>query len=207
MGAFFVQVILLSLSGVMAPGPVTAVALERGKYSPSAGLFIAIGHGIIEIPLMILLYWGIGHIFHIPLVQDSIYLFGGLFLLLMAWQVAKNIHRPVDKPPQSLSGSNIRSGILLSLANPHFFVWWATIGTALILQAFDYGLMYFLIFVLVHWGCDILWLLFVSFFSHKTHRTFGYRFRVVLSSACFLLLMGFGAFFLVQFGRSVASLL
>lgn len=196
---------MLSLSGVMAPGPVTAVALDRGKRAPYAGLFISLGHGIIEIPLMIVLYWGIGFIFEIPLIQKSIYLFGAVFLFLMSLQIIRSISSPIEKNPAARSSSNIRAGVLLSLANPHFFVWWATIGTALILRSFEYGVIFFIIFAAVHWGCDIIWLLFVSFFSYKTHRTFGKKFRIFLSIACFCLLIGFSAFFLSQFVRLLLS--
>ena len=52
---FLGQVVVISLSGVMAPGPVTAAAIGMGARSRYAGMLLAIGHGIVEFPLMILI--------------------------------------------------------------------------------------------------------------------------------------------------------
>jgi len=52
-GVFLLEAALISLSGVLAPGPMTAVTVGEGTRSPHAGAWIAVGHGIIEIPLMI----------------------------------------------------------------------------------------------------------------------------------------------------------
>src|SRR5512133_2621360 len=52
------QVLMISVSGVMAPGPVTAATLAAGVRSRHAGAMIAIGHGIIEFPLMLAIILG-----------------------------------------------------------------------------------------------------------------------------------------------------
>ena len=60
--AFLIQTILISLSGVMAPGPITAVTIGKGSVSPYAGALVAVGHGIVEFPLMAAVYFGAGYI-------------------------------------------------------------------------------------------------------------------------------------------------
>ncbi|MDY6966328.1 MAG: LysE family transporter [Halobacteriota archaeon] len=53
----------------MAPGPVTAVTIGEGSKSPHAGAFVAIGHGIVEFPLMIAIFYGFGYLLslsHLP---------------------------------------------------------------------------------------------------------------------------------------------
>ena len=45
---FLCKVILISLSGVMAPGAVTAATIAHGSKNPNAGFAISIGHGIID---------------------------------------------------------------------------------------------------------------------------------------------------------------
>ncbi len=56
---FLGSVIFLSASGVMMPGPVTAVTVAKGSQRKWAGVLVAIGHGIIEIPLILLIYFGL----------------------------------------------------------------------------------------------------------------------------------------------------
>ncbi len=49
---FLGSVILISLSGVLMPGPLFAVTLKKASKSKVAGALIAVGHGIVEFPLM-----------------------------------------------------------------------------------------------------------------------------------------------------------
>jgi len=53
---FLFTAVVISLSGVMAPGPITAVTIGKGSKSPYAGALIAIGHGIVEFPLMVAIF-------------------------------------------------------------------------------------------------------------------------------------------------------
>ena len=56
---FAVMVIAISASGVMSPGPLFAANIVYGlKEGKIAGLKMAVGHTIVELPLIILL--GIG---------------------------------------------------------------------------------------------------------------------------------------------------
>ena len=57
---FLGKVIMISLSGVMAPGPVTAVVIASGARNRYAGILMALGHGIVEFPLMIVIVLGAG---------------------------------------------------------------------------------------------------------------------------------------------------
>jgi len=80
---FLFQVSVISLSGVMAPGPVTAAAIAIGARSRHAGALIAFGHGAVELPLIILIVFGAGRLLKLPAAQIVIGLAGGAFLLVM----------------------------------------------------------------------------------------------------------------------------
>ena len=67
----------------MAPGPVTAAAIAIGQRSRYAGVLIAVGHAIIEFPLMILIVLGMGALFESTKTQMAVGLAGGVFLLMM----------------------------------------------------------------------------------------------------------------------------
>ncbi len=57
---FLLSLVGISLSGVMMPGPMFAVTLAKSYKSQLAGTQIALGHAIVEIPLMLLIYFGFG---------------------------------------------------------------------------------------------------------------------------------------------------
>jgi len=131
LSVFLLEAILISLSGVIAPGPVTAVTVSKGTKSPHAGAIIALGHGIVEIPLMILILYGFGDILKITYVKAIIGLLGCLFLLKMGLSLLKGIKQAKIDSANGPS-SPLRAGIILTLANPYFLVWWATVGAILI---------------------------------------------------------------------------
>ncbi|MGC8961821.1 MAG: LysE family transporter, partial [Candidatus Bathyarchaeia archaeon] len=138
--AFLASVIAISLSGVMAPGPVLAVTISKGRMNGNAGAYIAVGHGIIEIPLMMGIYFGFAQLLVHDAVKSIVGLAGGLMLLYMGFS---NIRRPqgVGSEAKDVSGSSILAGVIATGANPYFILWWATIGVALISTATNYGLL------------------------------------------------------------------
>lgn len=195
LSAFLIEAVLISLSGVMAPGPITAVTLSKGTKSPHAGAIIALGHGIVEIPLMILILYGFGEILKIPYIKVIIGLLGGLFLLKMGLNLLQGV-----KQSKINSSNNTRSplmaGIILSLANPYFLIWWATIGSILIFRSITFGLLGFAIFMILHWSCDFFWCYFLSALSFKGGQFFGKRLQQILFVICGIFLLFFSAKFI-----------
>jgi threonine/homoserine/homoserine lactone efflux protein len=80
---FLSSVAVISLSGVMMPGPMFAVAVAKSYKSQFAGAKMAVGHAIVEIPLMLLIYFGLARFFDEKPVQIALYLVGGAILVWM----------------------------------------------------------------------------------------------------------------------------
>ena len=181
--AFLFEAVFISLSGIMAPGPITAVTLGKGNNSPHAGAFVAIGHGVIEFPLMISIFYGLGYLLQLSYVKASIAFVGGLFLLFMAIGMLRSITQ-FEISSRRYPYSPIIAGVLLSIGNPYFLVWWATIGATLILHSFQFGVLGFIIFMVVHWLCDFVWFYFLSALSFKGGQFFGKGFQKISFVIC-----------------------
>ena len=194
---FLSEAVLISLSGVMAPGPVTAVTVAKGSESPHAGALIAIGHGLVELPLMVAIFYGFGQILNQPYVRAGIALVGGVFLVVMSIGLFRSV-RHVALPVEIESRSPIIAGIALSVGNPYFLIWWATVGAALILRSVGFGLAGFSAFALLHWLGDFLWDYALSALSFRGGRFFGRTFQKVLSAVCGVLLLFFGGRFVTD---------
>jgi len=199
---FLSGAIVISLSGVLAPGPVPAVTIGKGNDSPHSGAWIAVGHGIVEFPLMILLALGIGRFLANAWLKAALGILGGLFLLFMAISLLRGIGRQAVNS-SSYSGSPVLAGILLTLGSPFFFMWWATIGAALILQSWAFGLIGFVVLCISHWLCDFLWGYFLSAISYAGGQFFGRRFQQVVFATCGLALLVFGGWFLYNAAASL----
>jgi threonine/homoserine/homoserine lactone efflux protein len=193
--AFLSVAAVTSLSGVMAPGPVTAVTIGKGSRSPHAGAWVAVGHGIIEIPLMVLLALGIGQFLASSALRVLLGILGGLFLMYTAVGLLREVRREAVAF-SGYAGSPLAAGVMLTLGNPYFFFWWATIGAALILQSWAFGLAGFLALCLTHWLCDFLWGYFLSAISFAGGRFFGRKFQRAVFTVCGAALLAFGVWFL-----------
>jgi threonine/homoserine/homoserine lactone efflux protein len=193
---FLAEVLLISCTGAMQPGPVTASAITMGTRNRYAGTLMAIGHGIIEFPLIVVIILGMGKYFQIPKVQIAIGLAGGAFLILMSAQTLLSLKTNTDTEPKVFKGKPILAGIILSAGNPYFLIWWATVGLALATQATQWGIWAFVLFALTHWSVDLIWLQILSWVSFNGSVLMGpHRLRIVLR-ICSVALFGFGLYFI-----------
>lgn len=191
------QGILISLSGVLAPGPLTAVVVGKGTKSPYAGALIGIGHGMVEIPLIVMICFGLSTILKISYFQIAIFLFGGIFLGLMAYDMFKEVTR-TEIESAEFRGGSILAGIALSAGNPYFLLWWATVGAAIITKISQFGNTLLALFIALHLSCDVIWYLILSSLTYNSRKFFGNIFQKVLFSVCGIFLSFFSIKFIYE---------
>jgi threonine/homoserine/homoserine lactone efflux protein len=199
MAAFLFNAVVISLSGVMAPGAMTAATIARGTHSRWAGALISIGHGIVEIPLIFTLMLGAYYIFEMPFVKILIGVAGGGFLLWMGYGMLRQLTRPQTEQSGRFQSGLIVTGILLSATNPYFLLWWATVGLNLAIGAKELGIRALVIFAIIHWLCDVVWLSILSlaaFYTNKGAGLFSQRFQQGILLFCGAALLVFGVKFI-----------
>jgi threonine/homoserine/homoserine lactone efflux protein len=184
----------VSLSGVMLPGPLTAATIAKGYNEKNAGVFIALGHGIIEIPIIALIYFGFATYLTIPIVKQATGVAGGLLLVIMGLMIFLTFRKPVAGSV-SLPYNSLVTGIVMTGGNPYFFLWWATVGVALITGAVAFGIYGLVLFTLVHLSCDIIWTQIVSMTVFRTRHLWTPGMQRIVFGICALVLVGFGIWF------------
>jgi threonine/homoserine/homoserine lactone efflux protein len=195
---YLLQVVGISLSGVLAPGPVTAAAIGMGSRDRFAGVLMALGHGAVEFPLMILLLFGVGRLLQLPLMGIVIGLAGGGFLIFLAIQMFRGLRSAGDPTVQTTKGGPLTAGVLLSAGNPYFLLWWAAVGLPLITTAMTrFGLWAFALMAMAHWLCDLLWLTALSWASFKGSVLLGPQRQRIVLAICAAAMFGFGLYFIV----------
>lgn len=180
----------------MQPGPVTASVITMGTRNRWAGTLLAIGHGIVEFPLIIVIILGMGKYFQIPKVQIVIGFAGGAFLIIMAVQTFLGLKTKADSEPKAINKKPVLAGIILTISNPYFLIWWATVGLALATQAKKLGLWAFVLFALAHWSVDLIWLQLLSWASFHGSVLLGRHGLKIILAFCAAALFGFGLFFI-----------
>jgi len=204
---FLAKVVGVSLSGVMAPGPVTAAAIAMGARNRFAGALMALGHGIIEFPLMILITLGMDAILESAATKVVIGFAGGAFLLIMAIQMLPSLRKAEGEEAKVIGGGPVVAGLVLSGGNPFFFVWWASVGLNLAITASGFGIWAFAIFAVVHWLCDLIWFSVLSWASFKGSVLLGPRGQKTIMWICSLTMFVFGLIFIYHAAAILVELL
>jgi threonine/homoserine/homoserine lactone efflux protein len=191
-------VITLSLSGVMAPGPMFAVTLAKSLKSPWAGVLIALGHAVIEVPLILLIYFGLARFFENEVVSLVLAVLGGGMILWVGISLL-NASTKMAREGKDTTYNAFVAGILMSGLNPFFLVWWVTVGAQLLKTFLDavgtWGLPFFII---VHWLCDLVWLSLVSVVIYRTRTFWGPRIMEWIFTVLALALLYFGEYFVIK---------
>ena len=191
------SVVVISLSGVMMPGPMFALTVAKSYRSPWAGAKISIGHAIIEIPLILLIYFGFAQFFQNTTVQVVLSILGGGMIIWLGISLFR-ARTAVVQSGKDLPYGAVTAGILTSVLNPFFLLWWATVGSMLIMKFFDFGTTGIIAFAVTHWSCDLVWMTLVSVLVYKTRALWGRKVQEGIFIICSLALVGFGGWFLVS---------
>ncbi|MHC4489625.1 MAG: LysE family transporter [Planctomycetota bacterium] len=201
------KVVGISLSGVMAPGPITAATIAMGARNRFAGLLMAVGHGIVEFPLIILITLGMDTILKSTTTKIVIGFAGGVFLLFMAIQMVRSLRSAENQQVKVTRSGPVVAGIVLSGSNPFFLIWWASVGLNLAITATGFGIWAFALFAIVHWLCDLIWFSLLSWASFKGSVLLGPRNQRIILLICSLALFGFGLFFLYNAASTLVKML
>lgn len=165
LATIFASSFLIALSGALMPGPLlTATISESSRRGFWAGPLMIGGHALLELALLAALLLGLAPILQLPLVFIFCALGGSVILLWMAWGMFRSL------PALSLNwearperGKHpVVSGILMSVANPYWIIWWATIGLGYILYSQQFGFWGVAFFFAGHILADLLWYSFIS---------------------------------------------
>ena len=195
---FLISAAGISLSGVMLPGPLTAATIAKGYNDRNAGVMIGIGHGIVEIPIIALIYFGFAAYLADPVVKMVTGVAGGLMLVVMGLLIFFTFRKPVEGA-SVMPYSPLVTGMVMTGGNPYIFLWWATIGVALIAGAITFGIYGLVLFTIVHLACDVAWDQVVSMTVFRTRHLWTPKIQKIVFSICAAVLIGFG----VLYGVSV----
>lgn len=202
---FIITVILVTASGALAPGPLFFGLLMHGSEEGArAGFTCAVGHMLVELPLVLALSLGLLAATSQPAIKSVIGVVGGIGLIcfgsLQIYDTLKNKPEFGDaSKTRSIPASSLILGLGLTALNPYFILWWLTIGSVLIVQALAFAAITgVLIMYLAHVWMDYAYLTTIAHLGKKGRKVIGSRYYKLVLIAFGLILIYYGSTFILN---------
>lgn len=194
----YVSSFIIALSGAMMPGPIfTTTITESLKRGPATGPRIIAGHALLEGVVVFALVMGMAPLLRKDLFFILISFAGAGILGWMGGGMLKNLPKAslkVEGEGRKRSGL-LLSGVLLSLGNPYWVIWWATIGLGFMVHAQELGVWGLVAFYLGHETADFGWFSLVSSAAGKGKHLMSERVYRGIIAVSAVVLIGFAVYF------------
>ena len=194
----FFSSFIIALSGAMMPGPLlTATISESSQRGFFAGPLLIAGHGVLELLLLVTLVFRMAPFLQRNDVFAVVAISGGLILVWMAvgmFRTLPSLTLSVN-PGIAKRGSLLINGVLFSIANPYWIIWWATIGFGYVLYSWRFGLAGIAFFFAGHILADLAWYSVVSAAVAKGRHLFTDRLYRGIIGTCAVVLVLFAVYF------------
>ncbi len=210
MAALYLSALVLGLSGALMPGSLLTYTVRSALSSgPRAGFVITAGHALLELLLIVLIFFGFDLILQSGAAQIAIGLIGGALLSLMGAGMLRSALKNTLTVQMEEGGDGARnmavSGMVISAMNPYFLLWWAIIGLGFLLKAYQtFGVPGVAAFYVGHISIDFLWYGGISVIIGKTRRFIKQGLYRVIVGALGGVLVYFGVMFFVNAVKAVA---
>jgi threonine/homoserine/homoserine lactone efflux protein len=187
---------VIGLTGALAPGPTLFATINASIAGDwTAGLKVSLGHVIVELFLVILILLGLAT-FALP-YTSAIAGIGGIGLVgFGALTLAGSRKAALSNSPARTVADPYMAGLVTSAANPYFWIWWLSIGGAMVIAGLQGGLVLVGAFMLGHWTADTVWYTLVSTGVSKGRTIFSDTAYQKIMILCGIFLILFGVYYL-----------
>ena len=190
------------------PGTLLTITVsESSQRGAIVGPLLILGHSILELTLVIALLLGLAPVFKQEWFFIVISFIGGGILLWMAigmFRALPSLSLAFDTT-QTRRGNLVFTGILMSVVNPYWIIWWATIGLGYILHSKQFGLWGLFFFFIGHILADFAWYTVVSTAVGKGRAFFNDRMYKGLIGMCAGFLILFACYLLYKAVQTIAA--
>ncbi len=202
----FILSFLVALSGALIPGPLLTFTIYKSKKQKRgylAAIYILLGHATIELALIIALLAGASFFFQNIIFLTLVGFIGGILLVIYGIVTIRGVLKTdfetdfilEEKMVKGYKGNSYVGGILVSLSNPFWTIWWAGTGFLMMVR-FNITLLMpieMLLFFLGHELGDIIWYLPISIFVYYGGKSLNpkiYKY-VLIVCGVFMIVFGF----------------
>lgn len=200
----------VGLTGALVPGPMLFATIEISlKKGWLAGPRVVFGHMVIELVLYVLILLGAASLVDSSMIS-AIFLIGGFSLFVFGLLTLKDARAVASSPQVSQDSSGLRLtsspalvGLVTSVSNPYFWIWWLTAGGALVLKEYELGIIIAMAYMLGHWTADLSWFTAVSGSFSRGKNLLSQKMHRYILYTCGIFLIIFGVYFMLNYKHSI----
>ena len=197
----FILAFALGLTGALAPGPTLVATINASIVGGwTMGPKVTLGHMLSEPVVVLLIVAGLATV--ALRYTTAVAVIGGVALILFG------ILTITGSRGASLAGNGTGTsavvanpylaGFFTSVANPYFWIWWLTVGSAMVIAGLAGGIFLACVFMAGHWCADLGWYTVVSTGISKGKTLLSDSMYRRIMIACGIFLVIFGAWYLVR---------
>lgn len=197
--------LIVGYSGALMPGPLLTItvseSVRRGFW---VGPLLVVGHGIAEVLLLVLLALGLSRLLDFGWVKAGIAVAGGLVLLWMGYGIVRAVWRRevslkvATAAVVPATNRHVFTGALVSVSNPYWIIWWATVGASYVAWSLSAGPVGLVSFYTGHILSDLTWYALVAGVVAGGGRLLSDAVYRGVLGACGVFLLALGAYFVVS---------
>ena len=139
--------VLLGLSSGLSPGPLlTLVLAQTLKHNRAEGIKVALSPLVTDFPIILITILIMGRLTQSDIFLAIISFAGGIFLAWLGFESVRSREMSMDL--QDPGSGSMKKGIITNFLNPGPYLFWATVGTPLMLKAYKTDLTSAILFII-----------------------------------------------------------
>ncbi len=188
---------LLGMGAAVPLGPINILIMNEAVKKYKNGVLIGFGAMSADITYLFLIIFGLIAFFNQPYILNFLSLFGGVFLIYLAYAIFKNRDAKFATPKEKVKESSYArlyiKGYALTFINPYTVGFWLSVSGYVAGKGLD---PYITLFGML--SAILLWITLMPFLVHKTKHKLSQNVSHYISVASALILFGFGAVMLIK---------
>ncbi|MGI6321839.1 MAG: LysE family translocator [Bacteroidales bacterium] len=189
--------IILGLTSGISPGPLLTLVLNQTiRHNKTEGIKVALSPLITDLPIILITVLILGRLARFDMFLAVISFAGAIFLAYLGIESLRT--RELSIRLQTSDSGSLKKGIIANFLNPSPYLFWATVGTPLMLKAYKTDLLTSILFMMSFYVFLIGSKVVVAFLMDRTKQFMNQKFYLILMRTLGIVLIIFSLIFLYE---------
>ncbi len=189
---------LLGLGAAVPLGPINILIMNEAIKDYKNGVTIGLGAMSSDVMYLLLIMFGLIAYFNQPYILNPLAIFGGVFLIYLAYAIFKNRDAKVGEKKEHIKKSSYKKlymkGFALTAVNPYTIGFWLSVSGYIASKNLSP-----IVTILGMLSAIMLWITIMPYLVHRSKHKISTRVSYWISIASSFILFGFGLAMLINF--------